>query len=191
MNYQAAKDFILKKLESELSDELTYHGIHHTLDVLNIAENLCKSLNIGDYEAILVKTAALYHDSGFVNTRVEHEQAGCQIAKNALPGFGYTKAEIDLICGMIMATKIPQSPQNFLEEIICDADLDYLGRDDFYSIGASLFQELQNYNILDSQEEWDRIQVSFIGRHSYFTSVCRDRREVQKQAYLDELKATV
>jgi len=191
MNYQAAKDFILKKLETELADELTYHGLHHTLDVLNIAENLCKSLHVGGYETTLVKTAALYHDAGFTMTRVEHEQAGCQIAKDALSGFGYTKAEIDLICGMIMATKIPQSPQNFLEEIICDADLDYLGRDDFYSIGASLFQELQNYNILDSQKEWDRIQVGFIGSHAYFTSVCKEIRTPQKQLYLEELKGIV
>lgn len=189
MNYQAAKDFILKKLETELSDELTYHGLHHTLDVLNIAGNLCTSLKVGAYETTLVKTAALYHDAGFTTSRVEHEQVGCQIAKDALPNFGYTSSEINLICGMIMATRIPQSPQNFLEEIICDADLDYLGRDDFYSIGASLFQELQNYNILDSQKEWDRIQVGFIGKHAYFTSVCRDMRAAQKQLYLEELKA--
>ena len=56
------------------------------------------------------------------------------------------------ICGMIMATKIPQSPKNYLEQILCDADLDYLGRDDFYDIGGTLFKELKTYNVLDTEE---------------------------------------
>ena len=63
---------------------------------------------------------------------------------------------------MIMATKIPQSPRNGLEEIICDADLDYLGRDDFYEIGATLFEELKAYNVLQNEREWNRIQVKFL-----------------------------
>jgi len=191
MNYQAAKDFIINKLETELTEELTYHGLHHTLDVLNITEELCKKLGVGDYETTLLKTAALYHDAGFTESRTEHEQIGCQIAKSNLPNFSYTTAEIDLICGMIMATKIPQSPKNFLEEIICDADLDYLGRDDFHKIGATLFQELKNYKMLDSEEKWNRIQVGFIGNHSYFTSVCKQNRSPQKQLYLEQLQRLV
>lgn len=59
------------------------------------------------------------------NKHAGHEFEGCLIARTALPGFGYTGEDI-MICGMIMATKIPQSPTNILEEIICDADLDYL-----------------------------------------------------------------
>ena len=35
------------------------------------------------------------------------------------------------------ATKIPQTPLTKLEEIICDADLDYLGREDFFEISRS------------------------------------------------------
>lgn len=191
MNYQAAKDFITTKLEMELASELTYHGLHHTLDVLVVTEQLCEKLGVGEYETTLLKTAALYHDSGFTESRTEHEQLGCKIAKENLPKFGYTTAEINLICGMIMATKIPQSPKNFLEEIICDADLDYLGRDDFHSIGASLFQELKNYKVLDSEEKWNRIQVGFIGNHSYFTTVCEKDREPRKQLYLGELERLV
>jgi uncharacterized protein len=191
MNFHAAKAFILDKLESELSDKLYYHGIHHTLDVLYTVEELCYNEKVTPYEEILLKTAALFHDSGFTVAPKEHEQLGCRIARNHLPAYGYTSQEIDRICGMIMATKIPQSPQNYLEEIMCDADLDYLGRDDFYEIGQTLFKELKAQQVLDSEEAWNRIQVNFLEQHSFFTSTNRRRRAPKKQQYLKELKEIV
>lgn len=191
MDYQAAKSFILDKLHSELSDQLFYHGVHHTLDVLDVTAELCRVMGVSAYDTILLKTAALFHDAGFTISSEEHEQLGCNIVKTHLPKFGYTTLEIERICGMIMATKIPQSPQNKLEEIICDADLDYLGRTDFYEIAASLFEELRAFERIKTEEEWNRIQVRFLESHSFFTSVNIDRRRPQKMAYLSLLKELV
>lgn len=191
MNYHAAKAFILDKLEQELSDKLTYHGLHHTLDVLHATEELCRIERIAPYESMLLKTAALFHDSGFTLDNKNHEELGCQIAKANLPLYDYSGEDIDLICGMIMATKIPQSPQNYLEAILCDADLDYLGRDDFHQIGATLFEELQAYNILHHEEAWNRLQVNFLEKHTFFTRTNRLRRNRKKQFHLRELKKVV
>jgi hypothetical protein len=116
---------------------------------------------------------------------------GCDLVREHLPRFGYNKEEIERICGMIMATKIPQSPNNHLEEIICDADLDYLGRDDFYSIGQSLFEELQAYNVVQDIETWNRIQVGFLTSHGFFTKTNKKRRASVKAEYLEELKEIV
>ncbi len=191
MDYQAAKAFIVNKLNEELSEKLSYHGVHHTLDVLNICEELCELEGVSTYESLLIKTAALFHDCGFTQGINDHEITGCNIARKNLPSFVYSEEEIERICGMIMATKIPQSPKNILEQIICDADLDYLGRDDFYRIGDTLFVELKAYNILESRDAWDRIQVKFLGNHSYFTATNQNRRESKKQFYLEELKKKV
>ena len=191
MNFHAAKAFILDKLERELSEDLSYHGIHHTLDVLYTIEELCYLEKVSPYEELLLKTAALFHDSGFTINNKEHEKLGCQIARRSLPRYGYTKKEIDTICGMIMATKIPQSPKNYLEQIICDADLDYLGRDDFYDIGSTLFDELKAYKVLDDVQSWNQIQVNFLEKHSFFTPTNRKRRSPKKQKYLRELKNIV
>ncbi len=191
MNFHAAKAFILDKLERELSDELAYHGIHHTFDVLYTIEELCYLEKVSPYEELLLKTAALFHDSGFTINNEEHEQLGCQIASQHLPRYGYTAEEVRRICGMIMATKIPQKPQNYLEEIICDADLDYLGRDDFYDIGYTLFEELKAYNILKTEEAWNRLQVSFLEKHTFFTDTNKRRRAAKKKRYLEELKEIV
>ena len=191
MNFHAAKAFILDKLDRELSDVLTYHGLHHTLDVLHVAEELCYLEKISPYETLLVKTAALFHDSGFTVSGQEHERLGCQIAKMYLPEYGYTTSEIRKICGMIMATKIPQSPKNYLEQILCDADLDYLGRDDFYDIGNTLFAELRANKVLQNEQDWNRLQVKFLQGHSFFTRTARRRRVPRKQLYLNELRQLV
>lgn len=191
MDYQGAKAFILDKLASELSDQLYYHGLHHTLDVLEVTEELCALMHVNAYETILLKTAVLFHDAGFIDSSVEHEARGCQIAREHLPGYGYRENEIERICGMITATKIPQRPQNQLEEIICDADLDYLGRSDFHDIGSTLFKELCAFGVLDSEEEWNRIQVRFLESHGFFTPVNKKRRRPEKLRHLADLKALV
>jgi len=191
MNYHAAKAFIIDKLERELSNDLAYHGLHHTLDVLQVTEELCLSESISPYESLLLKTAALFHDSGFVKSNKDHETLGCALARDCLPRYDYTPMEIERICGMIMSTKIPQSPANFLEAILCDADLDYLGRDDFYDIGSTLFQELKTYQVLHREEDWNRLQVSFLEKHTFFTPTNLRRRTPRKQSHLAQLKEVV
>ncbi|MFN0036651.1 MAG: HD domain-containing protein [Saprospiraceae bacterium] len=192
MDYRAAKQFILSKLRDELSDRLTYHGLHHTLDVLKMANELCQSEGVSEHERVLVKTAALFHDAGFVkNKHAGHEAEGCLLVREALPTFGYKPAEIECICGMIMATKIPQSPNTLLEEILCDADLDYLGRDDFFSIGESLFVELQDYHLIGDEQAWNRLQVSFLNAHRFYTRTNKVLREPVKRRYLEDLQELV
>lgn len=191
MNYHAAKAFILDKLAKELSPKLSYHGLHHTLDVLGVAEELCALEAIPPFEVMLVKTAALFHDSGFTIHNRDHETLGCGIAREALPRYGYGPLEIERICGMIMATRIPQAPQNALEAIICDADLDYLGREDFYPIGKTLFQELKAYDVLETEEDWNRLQVKFLENHHFHTAPTLRRRGARKLQYLKELRDIV
>lgn len=191
MDYTAAKAFILTKLSTELSPDLFYHGKHHTLDVLQVAEELALVEALTPEETVLLKTAALFHDAGFTVSYQNHEALGCDIVRTHLPSFGYSHTAIQRICGMIMATKIPQSPQNHLEEIICDADLDYLGRDDFQSIGDTLYEELKAKNILQDRPSWDRIQIKFLEAHRFFTVTNQQRRAPRKQLHLEGLKKIV
>lgn len=191
MDYSASKDFILGKLGKDLSPDLYYHGLHHTLDVLATAEFLCIEENINDHDTLLLKTAALFHDAGFLRNNKNHEILGCNIVREHLPAFGYDEKAIEKICGMIMCTKIPQSPKNKLEKIICDADLDYLGRDDFEKIGDTLFEELKAYQYLKTREEWDNMQIIFLEKHTFFTESSRTKRQPKKAAHLANLKKKV
>ena len=193
MNYQSERAYIIRLLKQELSEDLHYHCLEHTLDVLAVTKSLCISEDIDAHETALLRTAALFHDAGFTRQRTEHEKHSCQIAREVLPTFDYHAEDIERICGMIMATRIPQTPNNHLEQIICDADLDYLGRDDFGSIGELLFKELKANGILDNEQDWNRLQVRFLEGHAYFTktnNLYRAPIKAQHLAKLRELVAT-
>ena len=181
---------IVKQLYKErLNPKLTYHGFHHVLDVLNACNAHINRESIKQGEADLLRTAALLHDTGVLWTYTNHETRGIKYARTLLPTLGYEKSEIDTICDLIRATELPQSPKNTLEEIICDADLDYLGTNSFYTIGETLFKEFIAYKVVKNEEEWDKLQVNFLENHHYFTDFCKENREPKKQIRIKEIKA--
>ena len=191
MDFEGAKHFITEKLRTELSAELSYHNIRHVLDVYEIADKLAGMEGIAGEDRNLLLTAVLFHDSGFLRSKNDHETASCEIATQNLPAFGYEPKQIDRILGMIRATRLPQTPHNLMEEIICDADLDYLGRDDFWTIGTTLFEELKRSGVVSSLAEWDHQQIAFLEKHSYFTKSANATRKATKEAHLAELKTRV
>ncbi|TLV03026.1 HD domain-containing protein [Dyadobacter luticola] len=189
MQVEQAERYILEEMRNRLDQTLFYHGVHHTQDVARTAMEIASMEDITDQESLdLIKTAALYHDSGFMNTYAGHEEESCRIAEEVLPDFDYNPEQISLICGMIMATKIPQNPQTHFERIISDADLDYLGREDFEPIAATLFEELKARDVVHEVSKWNEIQVKFIDEHTYWTQSERDRRNALKEQHLAALR---
>ena len=191
MDYQEAIDHILDRLEQELPQHLHYHGKHHTLDVLETVKQIAEHEGVTEEQLNILSVAAAYHDCGFIYGHQNHEEAGCNIARECLPKFGFDDATINLICNMIMATKVPQNPTCKLCNMLCDADLDYLGRDDFEPIAKSLYEELHHLGILKDEETWNRIQVSFLKDHHYHTSYGKELRQPKKEQHLKELEIVV
>lgn len=183
-HYEKFETDIKRILESGLDKRLHYHGFHHSIYVMDAALLIAADSKLSDRELLLLKTAVWLHDSGFLRTYNEHETIGTEIAKEMLPDYGYTAEDIKLINGMIMATRIPQSTSNLLEDIIADADLEYLGTDLFDKISEFLYEEFKEYKFINSRDEWNRIQVRFIKAHSYFTDFCKNNREAKKQENL-------
>jgi len=105
--------------------------------------------------------------------------------------YGFSKADIAVVKGMIMATKVPQNPKTELERIICDADLDYLGRWDFDPISSSLFKELQNFGILSDPKEWNKLQVTFLEGHHYHTKFAQKNRQPIKESRIAAIKKLI
>jgi predicted metal-dependent HD superfamily phosphohydrolase len=184
MDQRAAETYILGRLRDGLPPHRSYHSQEHTLDVYRTAITIAAAEGVSGEDLDLLKTAALFHDTGFLVRDDEHEQGSCMIAREALPDFGYTTAQIDRICEMIMATKIPQAPVDELSRILCDADLDYLGRPDFFRIGATLFNEFKHYGVLTTEREWNELQVRFLEKHHYFTRRSKLVREPVKRQHL-------
>jgi uncharacterized protein len=188
-NFKKARDYILNRLENELSPNLTYHCLEHTIkEVVPAADQLATLEKVGDKDRLLLLTGAYYHDLGFIRHRQGHESISIQLAVEKLPVFGYSDTDIEVILGIIQATCLPQSPTNLLEQIMADADLDYLGHEDFWERSNDLRHELDNYGVKFTDEEWFTYQLSFMQSHKYFTVSERLLRDPIKQQHLLEIK---
>lgn len=188
INYYKAERYINKTLEQRLSEKLYYHSIGHTKDVVKAVERLALLENVTDEGLFLLKSAASYHDAGFVEKYEHNEEIGARMAEEVLPNFGYTEKHINQIKELIYVTEIPHKPKNKLEEIICDADLDYLGRDDFHEISDRLRRELKEHGKIENDRQWDEIQVKFLTAHKYFTKTAQETRNKKKAENLKEIK---
>jgi uncharacterized protein len=183
---------IINKLDIGLSPLLTYHNVAHMLDVLEQTIFIAKEEGIErEEDIVLLKLGALYHDVGFLDKYQGHEERSCEIAGDELQAFGYNPDQIDIIFGLIRATKVPQKPLTHLEEIICDADLDYLGRPDFFTIGKNLYDEFISQKIVSDERDWNLFQIRFLEEHHYFTKTSIERRNAQKQIHLEAIKDAV
>lgn len=179
---------IITNLEINLPRHLTYHNPNHTRHVLEKVILIAEKENISDQELYLLKIAALYHDTGYQVGNKNHEGESCRIAELELAELGFKKAEIDQICGMILATQIPQQPKTYLEGILADADLEYLGTDEFDLISNKLFIETKHFQPNLTLEKWYNIQVDFITKHHYHTDFCKKNREPNKLKNLEKIK---
>ena len=186
--FTSIKQPILLRLKNELDPQLGYHNLSHTIDVLEQAEVIAEQEKVNDkHDLLLLKTAAVFHDSGFLIVYKNHEEKSCEIALESLKNI-LSEEDIKKICGMIMATKIPQTPHTLLEQIICDADLDYLGRNDFEPISRNLYKEFIAFKIIPENIIWDHIQIKFFESHHYFTGTSMSKRNEKKLKHLQILK---
>ncbi len=188
IKYRKAEKYIVKRLKKELPDNLYYHDLRHTTDVCAAVERIALMEGIEGDDIFLLKTAALYHDAGFVHQYANNEDIGAALAREVLPRFGYTEDQINTICELIQATKVPQKPNNHLQQIICDADLDYLGGDEFHVIADKLKRELFERDIIQNDKQWDEMQVKFLEQHTYFTKTAIDLRQANKMERVKEIK---
>lgn len=178
---------VLGDLEKELPSYLTYHSVQHTKNVLNDAIEIATHENVSLADMMKIKIAALLHDTGFMTTYQNHEEASCVYAKKVLPKYKISTEDLEHICEMIMATKIPQSPKDQCGKILADADLSYLGTEHFGKISSLLFDELKHINPMFDLQTWNQIQIKFLTNHQYFTNYCMANKAVIKDAHLQNL----
>jgi|RhiMetdeSRZDD1v2_1073273.scaffolds.fasta_scaffold644630_2 uncharacterized protein len=191
-SFERARQYAEHRLERELSPNLLYHGIVHTREeVVRAAETLARMEGIPEKSFSLLLTAAWFHDIGFIEQALSHELISAQIAVEVLPSFGYRKDEVESVRSAILATALPQSPKNRLEEILADADLDILGSDKFMQRNEDLRHELAYLGKELTDEQWYSGQLKFLEGHKYFTSSARSLRDIQKIRNINQLRKTL
>jgi adenylate cyclase len=184
-------DIAINKIEQFLLENLpkqyTYHTIDHIRDVVKQAERIAKKEKVDKSVIQDIKLAAWLHDVGYIWEPNRHEAMGVEYAISILTEMKFPKSKISLITGMIMATKIPQSPKNHYEQIICDADLDYLGRNDYDTNSNNLLQEIELVKKI-TPKEWMQVQEKFLKAHTYFTTTSQKLRNQNKNIVLNRIQ---
>lgn len=139
----------------------------------------------------LLMTAAAYHDAGFLFAYDGHEEHSCRIARETLPDYGYGEHQIERCCELILFTLPGHLPEDPLAAILCDADLDYLGRSDYPEISIKLRQEWEAIGLVYSEKEWLDMQIAYLSQHRYRTHSALALREAGQEAnvhYLEKLR---
>jgi len=185
------EEYVLTKYETELNEGIYYHNKEHTEDVITRVEILARGEGVSEEDLLLLKTAALLHDSGFLIEYDHHEDNSIHFTKEILPQYNYADYQTDQVVELIDVTRTNKKPRNFLEKIIKDADLDYLGRADFIPVSESLLKELNAHGRNLSLTDWNKMQYEFISQHTYYTKTARNLRHVNKERQLQKLKELI
>ena len=179
----------MPKLENELPSWLSYHTADHTKSVIAAAEHLAALENVRGEDLVLLKTAALFHDAGFLQQPDDHEEISCILARTILPDYDYSPAQVENVCRIVMATRIPQKPTEHLGAILADADLFYLGSKDYHANAEKLFQELRQSNLVKTETDWQLMQIEFLSSHHYFTESANKLLKENKLRVVSQLQS--
>jgi predicted metal-dependent HD superfamily phosphohydrolase len=185
-------DYIRKLFREELPNGIKYHDANHTLHptkgVVAAANRIALSEKISESERELVIAAAYFHDTGYIRQFGKNEPIAARMAGRILKLIGYKPGEIKIIQSMILATDLALTPKNHIEKILCDADLDHFGRDDFFEMDGKLREgrRIRGIDVSDD-EKWYKGTLDILNNHKYYTDSQKKLRNKEKQKNLQAL----
>ncbi|MGA8241644.1 MAG: HD domain-containing protein [Desulfobacterales bacterium] len=176
----------------ELPNGIKYHDADHTLHptkgVVAIANDIAIAENISEHDRELLITAAYFHDTGYIREYDKNEPIAARMAGRILKLIGYKPNEIEKIQNMILSTDLAVEPKTHLEKILCDADLDHLGRPDFLEFDSKLREGRRNRGVdVSDDEKWYNGTLNLIINHKFYTESQGKLREEQKQKNIQTL----
>jgi predicted metal-dependent HD superfamily phosphohydrolase len=169
---------------------LVYHNFEHTQEVVNAAHQIANHYQLNDQDFFTVTVAAYFHDTGYFEEALQHEAKGAALADQFLAEHQVGMEVRDRVKSAILATKIPQRPENQIDKILCDADLFHLGLPNFRQKGKLMHKEVELiYDKKISKQEWRKRDIQFMESHRYQTDYVILLLNDQKQANISKLKS--
>ncbi|NDK08657.1 HD domain-containing protein [Candidatus Gracilibacteria bacterium] len=170
-----------------------YHQYEHALDVMTRAVYIGEKEGLSKEDIEIMAISGLFHDTGFTIQYDNNEFIGAKIAENYLKSILYPKEKIDKVRKIIQATDSNyDKPENIMEKIIKDSDLDNLGRDDFFDKGDKLKMELETIKKIKIKDpDWHHSALDFLWNHRYYTKTQENERGEKKKKNEELLKSMV
>lgn len=183
-----AASLVRQHFEKNVPATLYFHDLHHTLQVVDASRQMAAALHLPEEDRLALLLAAWFHDTGYSMQYEGHEAASVEIARKFCGEQGLAATLIDKMSSCILATSMPQSPANPIEQIICDADMAHLGSVHYPEESKLLRKEINTvFNKDISKKAWRRTNIRFLQEHRYFTEYARTHFEPVKQAHLKAL----
>ena len=193
MNYpelsKMVQDHVVSLFRSQKDKTFIYHNLAHTESVVKATSEIANHYQLNEKDFFIVTTAAWFHDTGYFTDYKSHEATGGEMAATFLRNNYLDEVTVMAVVNCILATRVPQSPKNQLEEIICDADLFHLGTDDFPENNKLMRKETETKKgITISKDEWRQGTIRLFEMHHYFTDYCQLLLNDKKRENLEKLK---
>ncbi|MBB2145436.1 phosphohydrolase [Pedobacter sp. LMG 31464] len=194
MNYKnlqlEVEKYVLEYFNTHHDEKLVYHNLNHTQDVVKATMQIANHYQLNDKDFFIVTTGAWFHDTGYFEAPLAHEQKGADLAVEFLKKLDVPAAVRDEVMQVILSTKMPQRPTNQLENIVCDGDLFHLGTEDFRKKGKLMHKEIELLYDKDiSKKQWRKTDIEFLESHEYHTDYCILLLNDQKLKNLEKLKS--
>jgi len=185
----AAQDYVSDLFLNKVNKTIHFHTLQHTQEVLAGCETMADYYRLEDEDRFALMLAAWFHDTGYSSGQaMGHENMSIELATKFLNEHKVHQNIINKVVGCINATRLPQTPNSLIEQIICDADLFHLGTGDFKEKNRLLREELNDFGKMElSKKDWRKKNIEFLSKHKYFTSYAKENLDPLKQVYLQEL----
>lgn len=185
---EQVEGFVTQLLKDRLSSQLYFHNVFHTHNVAKAAKEIGLHIGLAQKELAAVILAAWFHDTGYTEAYQNHELASAEIAQHFLESYGLEEDLLNNVKACIMATSYPQRPNNLMEMAICDADFFHFATENYLNQAQSLKREWEEkLDIHYSQQEWDRMNLSMLQNHQYFTAYGRSKLQEKKEKNIQRL----
>ena len=184
--------YIRELFRDELPGGIKFHDANHTLHptkgVVAVANRIAVSEGISENDRELLITAAYFHDTGYIREYDKNEPIAARMAGRVLKLIGYKPNEVKKIQKMILSTDLDREPKTLLEKILCDSDLDNLGREDFFELDGRLREGRRARGVDVSDDvKWYRGTLKVIKEHQYYTQSQKKLRGKRKQQNIKKL----
>lgn len=190
MEYSTIVNKCLQLVEDKLNEsaELQYHNMSHITYVLQMATQIAKNTDGIENDNIEpLQLAAVFHDAIYNVQSDNNEESSAEYAALVLTQLTYPIQQIQLVKGLILATKWNYNAQTILEKIIIDADLAHLHCEDYIENQfVNLYQEINSYRKL-GKSKWIKECIALFSKHKYYTSYAQNIFNNGKRSNLEKL----
>jgi predicted metal-dependent HD superfamily phosphohydrolase len=184
-----SKNYVEAFLKENLSKGIYYHDLEHTQEVVKATREIGVASDLSEEELETVLIAAWFHDTGYYKGMEDHEKISKEVAEEFLKNEGVDEKKIEDVSGCILATRIPQCPNNLMEEVLCDADLSHVSTKEFFKKSELLRKEFSLIFPDEIQvDEWFKNSIKFLKKHNFFTNYARENLLPAKKENLKKLK---